>query len=598
MLKKIGLNQIKYFKFYWQRLKWRIPLLLCISGIITFLDGIGLALFVPLFQVAESGDTSDNLLGSLAFVVKFFNDLNIDITIGNLLIFMLLLFSSKGIINFVSKFYMVRIRVNFMKKTRIQLIDGMCNISYPGFVNIDLGRMQNVLTAEIGKAVNAFSAFFSTLQYIIMLSGYLTLAFLTNFRFALVITGAGILSNFIFRIINKKVETSSLFQSLIGNSLYGKILETVWNFKYLKATDLVSKYRKKLITLTNEVEGLNMKMGKLNAISSSIREPIMMLLICGIIFVAVTFMDVKIMSIALSLLFFMRALNSLLSVQMNWQGFLTNSGSIHLVNDLHEEFDKNVESAISENVEDFKKEIEFEHVTFAYAPHLPIVLNDINLTVKKNQTIAFVGESGSGKTTIVNMLTGLLFPNAGQIKIDSKPLTAAMVKSFRQHIGYITQEPVVFNDSVFNNVTFLDPKNNDTLAKFRDTLEKTTLTSMVENLPDKEDSMLGDNGVLISGGQKQRISIARELYRSCSLLLMDEATSALDTENELIIQSNINQLKGKYTIVIIAHRLSTVKNADVIYLLNKGKIEACGTFEELKEKSPRFKKMVELQEFS
>lgn len=109
--------------------------------------------------------------------------------------------------------------------------------------------------------------------------------------------------------------------------------------------------------------------------------------------------------------------------------------------------------------------------------------------------------------------------------------------------------------------------------------------------------MLGDNGVLISGGQKQRISIARELYRDCSLLLMDEATSALDSENERIIQSNINALKGKYTIVIIAHRLSTVRNADVIYLLENGVIGASGTFEELVAKSPRFRKMVELQEF-
>jgi subfamily B ATP-binding cassette protein MsbA len=120
---------------------------------------------------------------------------------------------------------------------------------------------------------------------------------------------------------------------------------------------------------------------------------------------------------------------------------------------------------------------------------------------------------------------------------------------------------------------------------------------MVENFPDKEDTLLGDNGILISGGQKQRISIARELYRDCSLLIMDEATSALDTENELTIQTNINELKGKYTIIIIAHRLSTVKSADVIYLLDKGKIEAFGNFEELKNISQRFRKMVELQEF-
>jgi len=128
-------------------------------------------------------------------------------------------------------------------------------------------------------------------------------------------------------------------------------------------------------------------------------------------------------------------------------------------------------------------------------------------------------------------------------------------------------------------------------------MEKTALTETVSKMPLKEDTLLGDNGVLISGGQKQRVSIARELYRDCSILLMDEATSALDSENEGIIQSNISALKGKHTIIIIAHRLSTIKNADIIYLLDKGEIVASGSFTELQAKSPRFRKMVELQEF-
>ena len=134
-------------------------------------------------------------------------------------------------------------------------------------------------------------------------------------------------------------------------------------------------------------------------------------------------------------------------------------------------------------------------------------------------------------------------------------------------------------------------------ARFWDVIGKTALTETIKRMPGKENALLGDNGILISGGQKQRISIAREMFRDCSLLLMDEATSALDSENERIIQSNINALKGMYTIVIIAHRLSTVRNADEIYLLENGVITSSGTFDELVSKSPRFRKMVELQEF-
>jgi len=597
MSKKKKSNQLKYFVFYFSRLKHRIPILLALKGFVAFLDGIGLSLFIPLLQITESGESSRETLGKLAFVIDFFEKIGIELSIGNLLIFMLFLFSTKAIINYGSSLYFAKIRVNFMKKTRIELIDGICNVSYPNFVNTDLGRIQNVLTTEVGRAIGAFTSIFSTLQYVVMLLGYLTLAFLTNFQFALLITVAGVLTNYIFQVIGKKIESDSLMRSLINNGLQGRVLETVFNYKYLKATDLISNYRKKLIKLTSEAEAISLKMGKLNVLAGAIREPIIMLFVCTIVFIQVVLMGVSMLSVALSLVFFMRSLNCLLSVQSNWLSFLGSSGGVRLVNALNEELGKNIETKEHENVENLKDNIQFENVTFSYSPDLPAVLININLTINKNQTVAFVGESGSGKTTLVNMLAGLFMPVTGQIKVDGVPLTTSRVKKFRQQVGYITQEPVVFNDTVFNNITFHEPKNEDIIEKFRETLEKTTLTSMVENLPEKEASMLGDNGILISGGQKQRVSIARELFRECSILLMDEATSALDTENELIIQENINKLKGKYTIVIIAHRLSTVKSADVIYLIDKGKIEAFGNFEELKDKSPRFRKMVELQEF-
>ncbi|TCO06844.1 ABC transporter ATP-binding protein [Natronoflexus pectinivorans] len=598
MLKHIkNTSQIRYFLFYYEKLGWRIPLLLFMSAIVAFFDGLGLALFIPLFQVAESGDASASDMGNLDYLIRVFDYLGIDLTVGVILVFLLGMFAFKGIIGFINMYYFTRIRVKFMKELRIKLVQGLCNISYPGFVNIDLGRIQNVITAEIGKAGGALLGYLSTLQAAIMLVGYLALAFMANFKFALLITLAGLLSSFIYRYINRKVETSSLEQSYIGNGLQGKVLESVWNYKYLKATDLISKYRSMLIGLINEAEDLTMRMGKLNAISAALREPVSIAMVAGVIFVQVVLFDVSMFSIVLSLVFFYRSLTSLMSVQNSWQSFLVSSGGIKTVRELYEEFDRKVESTHHEDLEPLNTEIRFEDVYFSYGKNISPVLNGISLSIQKNQTIAFVGESGSGKTTIVNMMAGLLLPERGKLLIDGVPLTPARVRSFRRMVGYITQEPVVFNDTVFNNVTFGSEKSEENIKRFWEVMEKTALTATIKNMPEVEDSMLGDNGVLISGGQKQRISIARELFRDCSLLLMDEATSALDSENEGIIQANINALKGKYTIVIIAHRLSTVRNADVIYLLDKGQIAASGTFAELQEKSPRFRKMVELQEF-
>jgi subfamily B ATP-binding cassette protein MsbA len=217
--------------------------------------------------------------------------------------------------------------------------------------------------------------------------------------------------------------------------------------------------------------------------------------------------------------------------------------------------------------------------------------------LQKNETWAFVGESGSGKTTLVNMIAGLLSPSQGEMWINNFDRKDLKFSDLRKRIGYITQEPVIFNDSIFNNVTFWAEPTEENLARFWQALAMASIDEFVKQLPGDKDSMLGDNGLLISGGQKQRISIARELYKQVEMLILDEATSALDSETERAIQTNIDALKGQYTILMVAHRLSTVRNADVIVMMDKGLVVDMGTFEELQVRNVRFRKMVELQEF-
>jgi ABC-type multidrug transport system fused ATPase/permease subunit len=166
----------------------------------------------------------------------------------------------------------------------------------------------------------------------------------------------------------------------------------------------------------------------------------------------------------------------------------------------------------------------------------------------------------------------------------------------QERTGYITQDPVIFNDSVFNNVTFWDKKTDANLQKYRKAIQQAAILDFIEGLPEKEDSLLGNNGTNLSGGQRQRISIARELYKNVEILILDEATSALDSETERAIQENIDELKGQYTILIVAHRISTIKNADRIVVMNNGEITNIGAFKPLMDSSPYFKKLVELQE--
>jgi subfamily B ATP-binding cassette protein MsbA len=593
-----GNSFVNYFLFYYSRLTWRIPFLLIISAVAALFDGIGLALFIPLFQIAQSGTSDVSDLGNLDFILLFFERHQIVLTIEIVLVFMILVFVVKGLVSFVRYYFATKIRERFIRNIREEMVDGLCNLSYQGFVNINFGRIQNVINSEITKVKGALLGYLSTLQAGIMLVGYLCLAFITNFNFALLILLAGTVSGIIFFFIDKKVEASSLEHSYIESDVQGKILESIWSYKYLKATGLILENQKKITRMINKEIKISLKMEKIFALSNSLIEPITVIIVAGVIFFQVEYLQASIFSILLSLIFFYRSLTSFFSLQGSWQAFLESSGGIHTVKDLIQEFDTNVEAARHEEMSPMRNELCLHNVFFAYRNGLVPVLNGISLTINKNETVAFVGESGSGKTTIVNILAGLLLPDKGQVTADGKDLNASSIKSFRQEIAYITQEPVVFNNTLYNNITFGMPKTPENMERFWKVIDDTALAETVEKMTNKEDTMLGDNGMLISGGQKQRVSIARELFRNCSLLFMDEATSSLDSETEEVIQENINRLKGKYTIVIIAHRLSTIRHADRIYLMEKGQISAQGTFESLQNESPKFRNMVELQKFS
>jgi subfamily B ATP-binding cassette protein MsbA len=219
----------------------------------------------------------------------------------------------------------------------------------------------------------------------------------------------------------------------------------------------------------------------------------------------------------------------------------------------------------------------------------------VNIRIPRKQTIALVGESGSGKTTLANIIMGLTPPDQGVVLIGDTPLSEYDLNSYRSKIGYISQDAVIFNDNVYNNITFWAEPTPENYQRFWEVVRMASLEEFVKNLSEKEFTKLGDNGILISGGQKQRISIAREMYKNAEILILDEATSALDSETELIIQENIEKLHGQYTMCVIAHRLSTIKNVDKIYLLDKGKVVSSGNFEYMVQGSDKFKRMVSLQ---
>lgn len=227
----------------------------------------------------------------------------------------------------------------------------------------------------------------------------------------------------------------------------------------------------------------------------------------------------------------------------------------------------------------FEKEIEFKNVCFTYRGSEEPILNNVNFTLKKGSVTALMGRSGAGKTTIADLLLGFLQPTSGEILIDGVKLTGENLPGWRHNLGYIPQEPLILNATVRENLQRFHPTATQT--EMEDALKKAYIWDVVNNLPQGIDTVLGDGGIRLSGGERQRIVLARVLLGNPRLIVMDEATSAMDYESEMAVRKAIGDLNEQVTILIIAHRLATVRTAKYGMVLEKGKITENGTLREL-----------------
>ena len=589
-------NFLGYFYFFYRGTGYKlfVNFFLCIA--VSFFDGMGLAMFMPLLQAVGdgNGDSKNKSIGQLHYLTDAIRNLGFELNLNTVLVILLILFLLKGVIKFLQLNYQVNLRQSFIKKLRFNLARQLRQLSYKGFLKLDSGKIQNIFTAEMQRLYQSIYFYFNSAQSVVMLFTYIVLAFLANYQFAILVGTGAALSNLFYRKVYIATKRASIELSKKGNKFNSFLIQAITHFKYLKSTNYFNIYSNKLREVIKETETLNKKIGYYNSITKSLKEPSIIIIVLIVIKLQLTLLGASLSSILLSLLLFYRALSLLVDLQNNWQQFINNVGAIDAVSKLSEEMEQQQEIQPAVVFETLKEELYIKDLVFSYGAHK--ILNGINIKIPKNHTVAMVGESGSGKTTLVNIIASLMAPDSGQILADGVSLYDYNLDSYRNKIGYISQESVIFNDNIFNNITFWDEPTPENLKTFSEIIELVSLKEYIQSLPAKELTQLGDNGILISGGQRQRISIARELYKKAEILILDEATSALDSETERIVRTNIDKLHGNYTIIIIAHRLSTIKNADKIYLLEKGKISASGNFDDMLEFSERFKRMVALQE--
>jgi ABC-type multidrug transport system fused ATPase/permease subunit len=591
---------LKYLKIYRRYLGRRMYLVFVLAATTALASGFGITLLLPLLKASQSGGANPEEMGTAEQMLHdLLTAMGIADSMGGILAFIALVFVGKGLLQFANGGYKGYLQAQLLRELKARLFDAYSGMDYRHYIRQNTGHFINVINQQVNRFFQSFNSFVGFLTQVLTTISYFGFALFLTWKFSLLALGIGAGILFLFRYLNSYVRTLSRKQSREMSHLNKLLVQTLQALKYVVSTNQTAHLRSRVMESIRRLTGYIFQQNVASAFTSSLKEPVSVLLITGIIALQVLVFQEPVAPIFVALLLFHRGMQGMVAIQGGWQNTMNKIGSVEMVD---EEFDvvlDHQEDREGKAVGALSEGIQFDGVHFAYNEEDGDVLHDINITVPANQTVALVGESGAGKSTLVDMMSLLLPPRAGEIRIDGGPHDEVDLTSWRGQIGYVSQETVVFDDTVANNISLWqgDIEEDPALReRVYHAAERAHAHHFIQDLPDGYQTVVGDRGVRLSGGQRQRLFVARELFKQPNLLLLDEATSDLDTASEQHIQRSIDALQGEVTVVIIAHRLSTVKNADRVYVLDEGRVVEAGTYEELRMREDgEFREMVEMQ---
>lgn len=589
-----------YFGVYKDFIGKRLYIVFMLTAAAALTEGFGITLILPLIEAAGAGDGGlDNGSTAVLFLYGILSFMGIEQSVVGILIFIGIIFIIKGLLKFFEGGYTSYLRAQLMQEIKSKMFNAYRLMDYKYYAHNNTGHFINVINGQINNFIRSFDTFTRFLTMIIITVSYLSIAFLLAWNFALMAVGIGVLLLFLFKYLNSYVQDLSRKTASEESVLNKFLVQTIQSFKYLSSTNQMQYLKGGVMASIRKLAHYMFRQGAASAFTKAIREPVSVIFLLFVIIIQVMVFDSPIAPIFVALLLFHRGMQHMIGIQDDWQKTMEKIGSLEMIVKEFEVLNYNRERSGDQVIGPLSEGIVLKNVSFRYDDKEINVLKSIDAEIPVNRMIAFVGESGAGKSTLIDTLTLLLKPRVGEILIDGVSSSEIEVASWRSQIGYVSQETVVFDDTIANNICLWkgDYENDPVVRKkVKKAAKRAFADEFIKKLGRGYETFVGDRGVRLSGGQRQRLFIARELYKNPNLLILDEATSSLDTESEQYIQRSIDALKGSMTVVIIAHRLSTIKNSDLIYVLEDGKIIESGTYDELSLNSEsRFAQMVAVQ---
>lgn len=517
--------------------------------------------------------------------------------LASLPLVVVVLFAIRGVTYFVQSYLMEMVGLCVVRGLQVQLYRHLMAMDLGFFQANSIGNIMSRITYDTNLLKGAASSVTSNLLRegftVVVLLGVLVYR---DWELAVVSLVGLPAAGFLIYLFGRRMHKLSLARQEMMGGITAHLEESLSGQRVVKAFGMESYERTRFRLLNKTMLANNLRAAKIRALSSPAMDMIAGLAVSSVILyggqavMAGTTTTGTFFSFIAALLMAYNPIKKLTGINNHLQESLAATRRIFTVMDLKPAIQDSPNAKI---LPPMCEGIFFENVRFRYTEALPEVLDGINLTIRAGERIAFVGCSGSGKTTLVNLVPRFFDVTSGAVRIDGMDLRDVTQRSLRAQIAIVTQDVILFNDTVRNNIAYGD-RNHSPEALYAAARAANAL-DFIEAMPEGFETMIGDRGVRLSGGQRQRISIARSLLKNAPILILDEATSALDTESERTVQDALERLMEGRTSLVIAHRLSTIQNADRIVVMSDGRFIEVGSHADLLAMNGEYARFYALQ---
>ena len=559
---------------------WKVALALALMLGISATQGAQLLLVVPLMELVGLNVQQGSMSWLAEFVASLFATVGMRPTLTTVLGAFVLFTTILAMMRRYQTIFNFKLQEDFAASLRQRLYRAIANTDWLTFSRSRPSDFTHALTIEISRIGAATAIFLSLITSIVLASVYVLFAFQLSKVMTLLVFVSGTALLLALRKKTQGAQRTGEDVSLATNGLYAAAIEHLGGMKTTRSYGAEERSANIFSGVAERVARMNLNVVRNQAETGFWFTTGSVTILSVLLFLAFEVLGMSAAELLLLLFLFNRLIPLFGGIQRDYQQCLNVLPAFDGVMETMALCEANIEpKGESRDKVELRNSIRFEAVSFAYGREAQApAIHELDLSIRAEEITAIVGPSGAGKSTIADLVMGLILPDRGRVLVDETPLGSDRMRSWRNQIGYVAQDTFLFNDTVRANLLWACP--DATEGEIVRALELAA-GEFVFELPEGLEMVLGDRGIRLSGGERQRLALARALLRKPSLLILDEATSALDSENERRIQDAIEKLHGRMTILVITHRLSTIRGADVIHVLERGRLVESGDWDTL-----------------